>query len=189
LSEGARRALLGPLAGWGAARALGWATAREVDECGITGALRRAAMRALERIGAPDAVVILDGTHDWLTPPPATLDGVDEGPTPFHAVVTKVRADSACATVAAASVQAKCARDEHMAQLDAIHPGYGWASNKGYGSAGHLAAIRELGPSAEHRLTWRLDGRLAQPGCGAEGKMASLHAAARANSPSRRGES
>ena len=52
----------------------------------------------------------------------------------------------------------KVARDALMVALAADHPGYGWESNKGYGTEAHLAAIRRLGTTAHHRLTWRLPG-------------------------------
>ncbi|RUQ39555.1 ribonuclease HII, partial [Micrococcus sp. HSID17228] len=61
-----------------------------------------------------------------------------------------------CATVAAASIAAKVARDDVMIALDAAHPGYGWAGNKGYGSAAHRAALAERGASRQHRRSWNL---------------------------------
>ena len=60
---------------------------------------------------------------------------------------TLVKADRRCASVAAASVLAKCERDALMVELSAEHPAYGWAANKGYGAPEHLAALRALGPS------------------------------------------
>ena len=60
-------------------------------------------------------------------------------------------ADSSVPAVAAASILAKVWRDDLMRVLDASHPGYGWARNVGYGTAAHIAALRELGPSLEHR--------------------------------------
>ncbi len=63
-------------------------------------------------------------------------------------MTTKVKADRTCAAVAAASVLAKVHRDRLMIASDAVHPGYLWASNKGYASAEHYAAIDRLGPSA-----------------------------------------
>jgi ribonuclease HII len=59
------------------------------------------------------------------------------------------------AAVAAASIVAKVSRDAFMAALDASHPGYHFASNKGYGSDEHWAAIRALGPSPVHRRSFR----------------------------------
>ncbi len=73
-------------------------------------------------------------------------------------VVTKVRADRTCASVAAASILAKVARDAVMTGLSADFPDYGWDANKGYGTAEHLEALARLGPTPHHRLTWRLPG-------------------------------
>jgi ribonuclease HII len=56
--------------------------------------------------------------------------------------------------VSAASILAKVARDEHMRDLDARYPGYGFAGHKGYPTAAHLAALRQLGPSPVHRLSF-----------------------------------
>jgi len=69
-------------------------------------------------------------------------------------VQTRVKADRDCASVAAASVIAKVHRDRIMRELDAVHPGYGWSGNKGYGSTEHFAAIAALGASDYHRRTW-----------------------------------
>ena len=69
---------------------------------------------------------------------------------------TRVKADRVCASVAAASVLAKCERDALMVALAADHPAYCWAENKGYGAPEHLDALRTLGPTALHRRSWRL---------------------------------
>jgi ribonuclease HII len=144
-----RRAELYPLVrGWGMT-AVGHATAGEVDAHGITACLGLAAKRALVALheaGVPvgQAAVLLDGAHDWLNP--ALVHKL--------AVTTLVKADQSCASVAAASVVAKVERDELMALLAAEHPAYGWDSNKGYGSAIHMSAIRERGVTEFHRKTW-----------------------------------
>ena len=65
------------------------------------------------------------------------------------------KADCMSAAVAAASIVAKVSRDAHMCELNAQHPGYHFASNKGYGSDEHWAAIRALGPSPVHRRSFR----------------------------------
>jgi ribonuclease HII len=145
-----KRETLAPLArSWSSFSAVGLATALEVDEVGIVAALGLAGRRALVALheqGLPinRSIVLLDGAHDWLTPsltrPPR--------------VRLQVKADRDCASVAAASVIAKVHRDRLMIEADAQHPGYGWAGNKGYGSAGHFAAIAELGPTVIHRQTW-----------------------------------
>ena len=69
-------------------------------------------------------------------------------------VITKTKADRDCASVAAAAISAKVARDNLMVELAKIYPGFGWEENKGYASEKHIAAIKQLGPSAEHRKTW-----------------------------------
>ena len=66
--------------------------------------------------------------------------------------------DRTCASVAAASVLAKCERDAMMTELAAAHPAYRWQENKGYSAPEHLAALREHGPSVLHRRSWRLPG-------------------------------
>jgi ribonuclease HII len=65
------------------------------------------------------------------------------------------KADAHSAAVAAASIVAKVSRDAYMCLLDVEHPGYHFASNKGYGSDEHWAAIRALGPSPVHRRSFR----------------------------------
>ena len=77
---------------------------------------------------------------------------LDEG-CPPHVGLPKADANSAA--VAAASIVAKVSRDAYMCRLDLEHPGYLFSSNKGYGSDEHWAAIRTLGPSPVHRLSFR----------------------------------
>lgn len=164
LRPAAREALLPALGRWGAARAVGHATPEEIDAHGIVAALRLAGTRALrtvlEVVDRVDAVV-LDGSHDWLTPPQPDLFGTQDelfGPPPCASprVHLRVKADRTCASVAAASVLAKCERDALMVRYAAQHPEYGWDENKGYASPEHLAALREHGPSPLHRRSWRL---------------------------------
>ena len=68
--------------------------------------------------------------------------------------MTRVKADQDCAVVSAASIVAKVTRDELMVSLDAQHPEYGWASNKGYGAAVHMEAIKTIGLTPYHRASW-----------------------------------
>ena len=148
LSEKKRDAIAPLVAAWGTG-AVGFGSAPEIDERGITAMLGEAARRALLKLneaGVPveSAAIILDGSHDWLTPVlRAPLD-----------IRTLVGGDRACASVAAASVGAKVARDGLMREADEALPGYGWASNKGYGSKAHYAGIAEFGVSDMHRKTW-----------------------------------
>ena len=107
--------------------------------------------------GGSSLCVLLDGSHDWLSCPPPSLfdEGEISSPQNFD-VVTKVKADLTSRLVAAASILAKVARDHYMSSLP--DPGYDWARNKGYASARHTTALRELGPCGHHRLGWRLPG-------------------------------
>lgn len=120
----------------------------EIDAVGIGYAMRAAGLAALreleERLGTALDVVVLDGSHDWLT----------SGSSPR--VRTMVKADVRCLTVASASVIAKVERDALMGQLAEDLPHYGWESNRGYGSATHREAIRLHGPSIHHRRSWNL---------------------------------
>lgn len=138
-------------AAWVQGSAVGWASASEVDEIGIMRALGLAASRAVNAVVAlgastADAVVLLDGNHDYLSAMhPEPLD-----------VRPVIKADRDCASVSAASVIAKVARDTHMAELHAGYPQYRWDRNKGYASTEHRDAIRTLGLSPLHRSSWAI---------------------------------
>ena len=167
LRPAAREALLPALARWGLARAVGHASAAEIDHVGIIAALRLAGRRALAALVLDVDAVLLDGSHDWLSHA-ATLFAPDDdlGRPRVHVLV---RADQSCSSVAAASILAKCERDALMTEHHVRRPGYGWAANKGYGAPDHLEALAALGPSELHRLSWRLPGAgvvpsRAQPG-------------------------
>lgn len=154
LSAVARERLLPEIRQWCIAVAVGDSSAAEIDEFGIIGALRLAGQRALAQLPAQPHIVLLDGVHDWLTPPPADLfDSPAE--LPFD-VVMRVKADLSCASVAAASVVAKVHRDGLMLRLEQEFPGYGWADHVGYGTPAHRAAIAKLGLCAAHRQSWSL---------------------------------
>lgn len=158
----ARTALVPALRRWGVARAVGHASSSEIDQLGIIAALRLAGTRALAEaisVCGPVDVVLLDGSHDWLTAPQPDLFSFDDEPVgPVPRVLTRVKADRTCASVAAASVLAKCERDALMVELAADHPEYGWHENKGYASPEHIAALRTWGPCDLHRRSWRLPG-------------------------------
>ncbi|UVJ38086.1 ribonuclease HII [Arthrobacter sp. CJ23] len=146
---------------WAAASAVGHASAREIDELGIVGALRLAGTRAWLDIlagGVRPDVVLLDGSHNWLSPEvqASLFDAGPAGPACEAPVHTRVKADMSCLSVAAASVLAKVARDHLMLELHAELPAFGWNENKGYGTAAHRDAIRAAGPSAYHRTSWNL---------------------------------
>jgi ribonuclease HII len=158
LSEPKREELYPIVGAWSAHSAVGLASNEEVERIGIIAALGLAAVRALAElhdagVGMEGAVVLLDGSHDWLTPAIARGGAIPEG-APHPSITTRVKADRDCAVVAAASVLAKVHRDRLMIAADEVHPGYHWSGNKGYASADHYAAIHELGPSPLHRWSW-----------------------------------
>lgn len=143
LSEKVREELFEPTGLWVSRWAVGMATAKEIDDYGIVWALEASAKRAVDKleIDLDGAMAILDGSHNWLAR------------APFH-VHVQPKADRDCASVAAASVLAKVTRDRLMIALADEHPAYGFEGHKGYASAAHMAAIREFGPSGQHRVTW-----------------------------------
>ncbi|WP_295781405.1 ribonuclease HII [uncultured Microbacterium sp.] len=131
--------------------AVGWASSVEIDEIGIIRALGLAAVRAIADLRAhgvvpEEALVILDGNHDYITP--AGESGLTVTPI--------VKADRDCASAAAASVIAKVARDTLMTGLHEDLPAYGWARNKGYASVDHRDAISTHGMSVHHRHSWAI---------------------------------
>ncbi|WP_413319454.1 ribonuclease HII [Agrococcus sp. 1P02AA] len=144
-----RRASTAPLVReWGVS-AVGHASNDEIDRFGITVALGLAGRRALVALHAAGidvlgSAILLDGTFDWLAPALRA---------PVRTVL-RAKADRDCASVSGAALVAKVERDGRMVEADEVHAGYGWASNKGYGSAAHMAAISELGPTPLHRRTW-----------------------------------
>jgi ribonuclease HII len=154
LPEPKREELQPKVARWSRYAAVGMASNERIERIGIIAALGLAARRAIDAIreqgvDLSGAVVLLDGSHDWLSP---AIDGAIP-------VTMKVKADRTCAAVAAASVLAKVQRDRLMIDNDAVHPGYVWTSNKGYASAEHYAGIERVGASPLHRWSW-----LKQPG-------------------------
>lgn len=118
---------------------LGWVSAKAIDQIGLSAALKLAATRAVEQISVPYEQVIIDGTIMLVDDPRA---------------VTMKKADLLVASVSAASIVAKVARDEYMKVMSEKFPGYGFEAHVGYGTAAHTAAITTLGPSPIHRMSF-----------------------------------
>lgn len=159
LSPEARARLAPKVRRWADAWAVGHAAPEEIDELGMTAALRLAGNRALASLGAGVDRVLLDGNHDYLSPP--AQDGLFGGPTGLvdvPPVVTRIKADLTCAAVAAASILAKTARDAIMTRLHDDFPDYRWAENKGYSAPAHIDALARLGATEHHRRSWSLPG-------------------------------
>lgn len=138
LTHAHREAFYDVLPGWLSGYGIGSASPSEIDELGMTEALRRAAVRALEALPAPPDMIILDGAHDFLGAP--------------WQVRTEIKADQKSLSVAAASVMAKVYRDRLMTGLGCEE--YGFADCAGYPSPQHQQALEKLGPTAHHRLSW-----------------------------------
>ena len=153
LSEKARNEILQPVTDWVAGHAVGMASANEIDTKGIVQALALSAGRALDKlltdaplrqaIAVEGAVIILDGSHNWLG---AKASGIP--------VIVRTKADRDCVSVAAASVISKVERDNLMIALADAFPQYGFEGHKGYAAESHIRAIQTIGPSSEHRHTW-----------------------------------
>jgi ribonuclease HII len=118
---------------------IAFAEVEEIDRLNILRATFLAMTRAVDGLGLrPDLVLV-----DALTVP--GLGCKQQG---------IVKGDAQCASIAAASIVAKVARDCIMRECDTRHPGYGLARNMGYASEDHLLALRRLGPSAIHRRSF-----------------------------------
>ena len=149
----ATREMLAPrVRAWARRSAVGMASAAEIDSIGIIGALALAAARAINATGVLPDIVLLDGKHDWVS-----------RIAPEARVVTRVKADTSCAAVAAASIIAKVERDAHMVRLSTAHPEYRWDSNKGYAAPDHVMALEHHGVTPMHRVSWRLPGASLDP--------------------------
>jgi ribonuclease HII len=137
--EALEKEILERAAGYG----LGWVSARELDEIGMSRALRLATKRAVEQIHVPYHEIIIDGTVNFLS-------GTSKG----EYVKTFPKADALFPSVSAASILAKVARDRYMAAQDDVYPGYQFAKHAGYGVAAHRDAIERLGVTPLHRTSF-----------------------------------
>lgn len=122
-----------------AAVAVGAASAAEIDALGIAGATRAALQRALDGLALRPGHVVLDGRPV-------------RGLTWEHRAV--VKADYRIHCVACASVVAKVCRDRLMDRLHPRYPAYGWDHNRGYATDDHREALKRLGPSPHHRMSF-----------------------------------
>jgi len=129
---------------------LGRVEVEELDELGLAAALRVAAERAVVALSEPPDVVLIDGTVDLLADGRCSRELL-------------VRGDQRSASIAAASIAAKVARDAAMVAADADHPAYGFARHKGYPTAAHRAALAEHGPCRLHRRSWAPIAALSPP--------------------------
>lgn len=118
---------------------IGMASHERIDEINILQATYEAMRQAISR---------LDPQPDLLLNDAVTIPQVDIKQVPI------IKGDAKSISIGAASIVAKVTRDRMMVEYDTIYPGYGFASNKGYGSAEHIAALKEYGPSPIHRASF-----------------------------------
>jgi len=115
------------------------ASVQEIDRINILQASLLAMRRAVMALRLQPASILVDGLH------------VPAVAMPARAIV---RGDALVPAISAASILAKTARDAQMLQLHAAYPDYGFDRHKGYGTALHMAALRRLGPTPEHRQSF-----------------------------------
>ncbi len=138
LRESARERLFGAIIA-SARHGIGTASVAEIDRLNIHWATMLAMERAVAALGVAPDHVLVDGNRlpKWR-----------------HAATAIVKGDALSCSIAAASILAKVTRDRLMVALDAEWPGYGWAANKGYGTAVHARGLAELGVTPHHRRSF-----------------------------------
>jgi len=119
----------------------GWVWPAEIDEYGLTWAVKTAMERAITEITVPFDEVIIDGNINYLPGVPHTR--------------ALIKADDTVPAVSAASVVAKVARDHYMSTLGTRYAMYGFEKHVGYGTAAHIAALQQHGVSDIHRRSYK----------------------------------
>ena len=139
LSEKKREELFDVICDTAVTFGIAFASVEEIETLNILNATYLAMNRALEQLEPQPVIALIDGNRD---------SGI--------ALCSRciVKGDSRCADIAAASILAKVTRDRFMYDLHEQFPQYGFDRHKGYGTAGHYAAIREFGPSPVHRMSF-----------------------------------
>ncbi len=147
LSEDRREALFPLITAWCADWSVGHAEPTECDRLGMTAALRLASHRALSGLRSAPGAVLLDGGFDYLS-------GPEPRPGAVPHVRTVVRGDTACISIAAASIVAKVTRDRYMRSIASSFPAFDFDRNKGYPSPVHRRALAGVGLTSIHRRSW-----------------------------------
>lgn len=139
LSDKRRRELYPVIIEQAVAYGIGLASHEEIDDINILQATFLAMERALEQLKVRPELALIDGNRqkDFGLP-----------------LETVVKGDSLSASIAAASILAKVTRDDIMVAMAQEYPGYGFEIHKGYGTKAHYEALRAMGPSPIHRMTF-----------------------------------
>ncbi len=141
LSHQRRVQLIEPIKTLSISCAIGYASVQEIDRINILQASLLAMYRAISRLSPSPTLCRVDGNQ----------------PIPRLGILqqTVIKGDQTDIAIAAASILAKVWRDQLIVRLDHRYPGYGLAKHKGYGSAEHRTAIQTLGPTRQHRQSFR----------------------------------
>ena len=139
LSEKRREMLYEQILATSLAHATAWVGPEVINEINILEATKKGFAEAFAQIGMPVTDVLIDA-----------LRGLDI-PARQHPLI---HGDALSYSIGAASILAKVARDRYMIEQDALYPQYGFARNKGYGTAEHIAALRKYGPCPIHRRSF-----------------------------------
>lgn len=139
LSEGAREALFPQIMEMAVAVGVGEASVDEIDLFNIRQATHLAMSRAVGALAVPAAFALVDGNDAPALP--CKCDTLVDG-------------DGISLSIAAASIIAKVTRDRLMIRLHGDHPGYNWIRNKGYGTAEHMAGLKQHGITVHHRRSF-----------------------------------
>ncbi len=142
LSEAKRKELRPIIEEQALAFAVSHVMMEEIDKINILNASILAMHRSIEQLSLPPEFIAIDGNRF------KSFQSI-----PYECVV---KGDGKYLHIAAASILAKTYRDDYMEQLHEEYPEYGWNRNKGYPTAHHREAIRELGPTPYHRRSFRL---------------------------------
>ena len=139
LTEAKRDALFEPIMA-SARVGIGVASAALIDEINILQATYHAMQEAVAALDHAASFALIDGNR---------------APSLSIRTQTIIEGDGKCLSIAAASIIAKVTRDRMMHKLDAVFPHYGFCRHKGYGTAFHMAALKQYGPCAEHRKSFK----------------------------------
>lgn len=112
----------------------------EIDDINILQATKKGLTSALQQMEIKPNIIMVDA-----------LTGIDTLGIPYKSII---KGDAKCYSISAASILAKVTRDRIMREWDKVYPEYGFASHKGYGTAKHIAAIKEYGPCPIHRRSF-----------------------------------
>ena len=119
---------------------VGIAEPKEIDEINILNATKMALKRAIEGLNIKPDLILVDA-----------LTNIETSGIPYKSII---KGDAKEYSIAAASILAKVTRDRMMREYDEIYPQYGFSGHKGYGTAKHIAAIKENGPCIIHRKSF-----------------------------------